>query len=308
MPVTPEHAGAARVARASDRHLLLAFDFGLRRIGIATANRATRTASPLTTLRVDRDAALGRHRSHHRRLAPRAARRRRARRRRRGGDRAARSRVRRGIGRALRPAGRNGRRNADLGRGGSRARGKPPIRVSSPPRGQGRRRSRGGMPDRRAMDETSSERQAVSYEAESRQRISRGCAHPRAARASRASSSSCACTRRAPRGRRRPGTFAHIACDPSVSRCAGRCRSCAPSAAEGWLEFLYKPQGARPRACSRRASPARSLSVLAPIGHGFTVDRGAPAAARARRRRRHPADDLPRRPGARATGICGRSC
>jgi putative Holliday junction resolvase len=43
------------VADASDRHLLVAFDFGLRRIGIATANRETRTASPLTTLRVDRD-------------------------------------------------------------------------------------------------------------------------------------------------------------------------------------------------------------------------------------------------------------
>jgi putative holliday junction resolvase len=42
------------VARASDRHLVVAFDFGLRRIGIATANRATGTASPLTTLRVDR--------------------------------------------------------------------------------------------------------------------------------------------------------------------------------------------------------------------------------------------------------------
>lgn len=43
------------MARTSDRHLLVAFDFGLRRIGIATANRETRTASPLTTLRVDRD-------------------------------------------------------------------------------------------------------------------------------------------------------------------------------------------------------------------------------------------------------------
>jgi putative holliday junction resolvase len=43
------------VARTSDRHLLVAFDFGLRRIGIATANRETRTASPLTTLRVDRE-------------------------------------------------------------------------------------------------------------------------------------------------------------------------------------------------------------------------------------------------------------
>jgi putative Holliday junction resolvase len=43
------------VARASDRHIVLAFDFGLRRIGIATANRETRTASPLTTLRADRE-------------------------------------------------------------------------------------------------------------------------------------------------------------------------------------------------------------------------------------------------------------
>jgi putative Holliday junction resolvase len=43
------------VARASDRHIVLAFDFGLRRIGVATANRETRTASPLTTLRVDRE-------------------------------------------------------------------------------------------------------------------------------------------------------------------------------------------------------------------------------------------------------------
>jgi len=43
------------VARSSDRHLLVAFDFGLRRIGIATANRETRTASPLTTLRADRE-------------------------------------------------------------------------------------------------------------------------------------------------------------------------------------------------------------------------------------------------------------
>ncbi len=43
------------MARRSDRHILVAFDFGLRRIGVATANQETRTASPLTTLRVDRD-------------------------------------------------------------------------------------------------------------------------------------------------------------------------------------------------------------------------------------------------------------
>lgn len=42
------------MARTSERHIVVAFDFGLRRIGIATANRETRTASPLTTLRVGR--------------------------------------------------------------------------------------------------------------------------------------------------------------------------------------------------------------------------------------------------------------
>jgi putative Holliday junction resolvase len=43
------------VAPHSDGPIVLAFDFGLRRLGVATANRETRTASPLTTLRVDRD-------------------------------------------------------------------------------------------------------------------------------------------------------------------------------------------------------------------------------------------------------------
>jgi putative Holliday junction resolvase len=41
--------------RDRDRHIVVAFDFGLRRIGIATANLKTRTASPLTTVRVDRE-------------------------------------------------------------------------------------------------------------------------------------------------------------------------------------------------------------------------------------------------------------
>jgi putative Holliday junction resolvase len=43
------------VASPDERGILLAFDFGLRRIGVATANLETRTASPLTTLRVDRE-------------------------------------------------------------------------------------------------------------------------------------------------------------------------------------------------------------------------------------------------------------
>jgi putative pre-16S rRNA nuclease len=43
----------AGVTQANDRDILLAFDFGLRRLGVATANLKTRTASPLTTLNVD---------------------------------------------------------------------------------------------------------------------------------------------------------------------------------------------------------------------------------------------------------------
>jgi putative holliday junction resolvase len=43
------------MARVSGRHIVVAFDFGFRRIGIATANQETRTASPLTTLRSDRE-------------------------------------------------------------------------------------------------------------------------------------------------------------------------------------------------------------------------------------------------------------
>ncbi len=42
-------AGNPRMTRGQ-ADLLLAFDFGLRRIGVATANRRTGTATPLTTL------------------------------------------------------------------------------------------------------------------------------------------------------------------------------------------------------------------------------------------------------------------
>jgi putative Holliday junction resolvase len=49
MPDTPE--GAARGARyRGNSEILLAFDFGLRRVGVATGNLLTGTASALTTL------------------------------------------------------------------------------------------------------------------------------------------------------------------------------------------------------------------------------------------------------------------
>ena len=43
------------MTRSSEQDILLAFDFGLRRLGVATANLQTRTASPLTTLQIDQD-------------------------------------------------------------------------------------------------------------------------------------------------------------------------------------------------------------------------------------------------------------
>ena len=80
----------------------------------------------------------------------------------------------------------------------------------------------------------------------------------------------------APHAARRavPGSFAHIACDPSVPlrRPLSIMRADADA---GWLEFLYKPLGpGLTKLSSRRLG--ESLSVLAPIGHGFTVDPARP--------------------------------
>jgi dihydroorotate dehydrogenase electron transfer subunit len=80
----------------------------------------------------------------------------------------------------------------------------------------------------------------------------------------------------APRAARKaqPGTFAHIACDPSVPmRRPLSIMRAAP--AEGWLEFLYKPKGHGLEMLGTR-QPGETLSVLAPIGHGFTIDSARP--------------------------------
>jgi dihydroorotate dehydrogenase electron transfer subunit len=71
-----------------------------------------------------------------------------------------------------------------------------------------------------------------------------------------------------------PGTFAHIACDPSVPmrRPLSIMRA---NADEGWLEFLYKPKGHGLDMLATREA-GEVLSVLAPIGHGFTVDPARP--------------------------------
>ena len=80
----------------------------------------------------------------------------------------------------------------------------------------------------------------------------------------------------APRAARKalPGTFAHISCDPSVPmrRPLSIMRA---NAVEGWLEFLYKPKGHGLEMLGKRQA-GETLSVLAPIGHGFTVDSARP--------------------------------
>jgi dihydroorotate dehydrogenase electron transfer subunit len=78
----------------------------------------------------------------------------------------------------------------------------------------------------------------------------------------------------APRAARKalPGTFAHITCDPQGSVPMRRPLSIMRAApAEGWLEFLYKPKGHGLEMLGTR-QPGEVLSVLAPVGHGFTVD------------------------------------
>ena len=51
--------GAGAAWGTGDGRVLLAFDFGLRRIGVASGNLLTRTASPLTTLVVGREPPWG---------------------------------------------------------------------------------------------------------------------------------------------------------------------------------------------------------------------------------------------------------
>jgi dihydroorotate dehydrogenase electron transfer subunit len=80
----------------------------------------------------------------------------------------------------------------------------------------------------------------------------------------------------APRAARRaqPGSFAHLTCDASVPmRRPLSIMRASPD--EGWLEFLYKPRGPGLELLARRCS-GETVSVLAPIGVGFVVDRARP--------------------------------
>lgn len=68
----------------------------------------------------------------------------------------------------------------------------------------------------------------------------------------------------------RPGSFAHIRCDETVPM--RRPLSIMRASAEaGWIELLYKPVGPGLRRLTG-AEPGRMLSVLAPIGNGFSPD------------------------------------
>jgi dihydroorotate dehydrogenase electron transfer subunit len=80
----------------------------------------------------------------------------------------------------------------------------------------------------------------------------------------------------APRAARlaKPGSFAHISCDPSVPlRRPLSIMRAHPT--EGWLEFLYKPRGVGLAKLAARR-PGEVLSVMAPIGRGFTPDSARP--------------------------------
>ena len=80
----------------------------------------------------------------------------------------------------------------------------------------------------------------------------------------------------APRAARRAeaGSFAHLTCDASVPmRRPLSIMRASPD--EGWLEFLYKPRGPGLDLLATRRS-GETVSVLAPIGVGFVVDRARP--------------------------------
>ena len=71
-----------------------------------------------------------------------------------------------------------------------------------------------------------------------------------------------------------PGSFAHLTCDEAIPmrRPLSIMRA---SPAEGWLDFLYKPVGRGLEVLGQRVR-GESVSVLGPIGNGFTPDPARP--------------------------------
>ena len=75
--------------------------------------------------------------------------------------------------------------------------------------------------------------------------------------------------------RARPGTFAHLTCDPTIPmRRPLSIMRAKPD--EGWLEFLYKIVGVGMAALARR-QPGDELSLLGPIGQPFQLDAARPS-------------------------------
>ncbi len=72
-----------------------------------------------------------------------------------------------------------------------------------------------------------------------------------------------------------PGSFAHLTCD-SATPMRRPLSIMRANAAEGWLEFLYKPVGHGLARLAQR-SIGSSVNVLGPIGRGFEPDPGRPA-------------------------------
>jgi dihydroorotate dehydrogenase electron transfer subunit len=67
-----------------------------------------------------------------------------------------------------------------------------------------------------------------------------------------------------------PGSFAHIRCDAAIPlRRPLSIMDADPKA--GWLDFLYRPLGPGLASLARK-EPGDRVSVLAPIGRGFTLD------------------------------------
>lgn len=75
--------------------------------------------------------------------------------------------------------------------------------------------------------------------------------------------------------RAQPGSFAHLTCDPAIPmrRPLSIMRA---DRKEGWLEFLYKPVGVGLAHLAKR-TPGDILSVLGPIGNGFTPQPDRPS-------------------------------
>jgi dihydroorotate dehydrogenase electron transfer subunit len=72
----------------------------------------------------------------------------------------------------------------------------------------------------------------------------------------------------------RPGSFAHLQCDPGLPM--RRPLSIMRAAVDaGWVEFLYKDVGIGTHALAMR-KPGESISMIGPIGTPFTADRARP--------------------------------